>query len=112
MAKPAVRVQAPGSALSLSVSTLVALGGMIMLDDFCLRVLRQSRKLQAPPFWLWNLSTKFHGSVKPEFDSLMAVSESAIGRISMRCATGKLWNFGNKGLVLVAPVDDDLVLMH
>jgi hypothetical protein len=58
------------------------------------------------------MPTKFHSSVKPEFDSVMTVSKSAVRGISMRCATGKLWNLGDKHLILIAPVDDDLVLMH
>jgi len=48
----------------------------------------------------------------PQPDGSLGVSQSRLVSLSVSHATRQLRHVRNKGVVLLAPVDDDLVLLH
>ena len=50
--------------------------------------------------------------IDPEIDRLLDALQGGCLRVAVGAATGKLGNLGDEGVVLIAPVDDDFVLVH
>lgn len=68
--------------------------------------------MKSPTFGNRNRSPGFSRRVDPERDRIRAIRECCVRRFNMGRTSGQLRDFGDKSLVLVAPVDDDLVFVH
>ena len=71
-----------------------------------------SREHQATALRLWNWIVEFPRGLEPQADGFLCACQSCLLRRSVCCAPRKLRHVCHEGLVFVAPVDDDLVLVH
>ena len=70
------------------------------------------RQHEAFAFGFGNRVAKFFGGVDPQLNGLMGVSERRFLSVAVRDAAGQFRRLGNEYLAFVAPVNDDLVLVH
>jgi hypothetical protein len=57
-------------------------------------------------------TSKLSGGIDPELDSLIRALERSLLRISMSQTSQQLWYFSDIALILSAPIENDLVLVH
>ena len=60
----------------------------------------------------WNWVAELPRRFKPQVHGLADVLKSLFLSVTVGRASWKLGNLGHKGVVFVAPVDDDLVFVH
>lgn len=71
-----------------------------------------SGELEAPPLGFRDRSTILPCRVQPKIDSFVAIGQCSIRGIAVRGAAGQLRNFRHEDLVVLTPINDDLVFVH
>ena len=67
---------------------------------------------EALAFWFGNGISEFVGGVDPQLNSLVGIGECGFRRAAAGHATRQFRRFGNEDLVLIAPINDDLVFVR
>ncbi len=74
-----------------------------------IRILSAMLPTYQPPFGLRNGAPEFLRRFKPFLDGRFHIGYCLLVGRSICRAAGELWDFRYKGLILIAPVNDDLV---
>jgi len=67
---------------------------------------------EALTFRLRNRISKFSSGINPELNGFIGAGQRRLGSVAVRHAAGEFRNFSDEHLVLIAPIDDDLVFVH
>lgn len=73
---------------------------------------KESGKHEAFAFRFRDGVAKFAGGIDPQLDGLVGVGKSRFRRVAVSHTAGKFRHFGNKYLIFVAPMENNLVLVH
>ena len=82
---------------------------MSLVDAAVQFVLRED---QAPSFRLWNWIAEFSCRPYPKTHGIASIPQRFGLRLAVGHTAGKFRHFCDKSLIIVAPVDDDFVLVH